>query len=192
MLVGLLLALLTAYQASRFKQLGLQEAARDEARGLSETLRARLDLGRAMLDLNAASMRDALMDLGRWPHPLEWAGLYDAGGQPIASTAADPGGVPFPDNLHLQTLVPAAPEDLPWLRSLGGGRFLAVTRLQVGERELTMAMVLAPEGWRPGAAGLWSAMSTCLLGLAAAAVLLIWHGAADVLSRPPGAAGPAA
>jgi hypothetical protein len=181
MSAGLLLALLTAFQSVRLRHLALHEAARDEARGLAASLRARLDLDRALLDLNAASMREALGDLGRWPHPLEWAGLYRAARSDCPAASAGTGEDGVPGDEDLRRLAAAAPEDLPLLRSLGGGRYLAMDRLRIGDGELALAMLLAPEGARPGSEGLWSAMSACLLGVAAAACLLIWHGATDVL-----------
>jgi hypothetical protein len=182
---GLCLGLLTAFQASRLRQLGLREAARDEARDLAAELRWRLDLNRAMLDLNGASMGRALREIGRWPHPLEWAGLYGSGERPLAS--AGDGSRHGPGEADRRALAAAAPEDLPVVRPLADDRFLAMTRLRIGERDLALAMVLAPPGWRPGADGIWSAISVCLVALAAAALLLVWHGASDILAirRPP-------
>jgi len=183
---GLGLGVLVAFQASRLVHLGRQEAARDEARGLSEALRWHLDFQRLMLDLNGASMRQALRDLGRWPHALEWAGLYESDSRPISSAGETSAGGPVPKDF--EALAASGPADLPVLRELPNGKFLAVTRFRIGERELTLAMVLAVEGWRPGAAGLWSVLATCLTALVGAALLLVWLGAANVLAaRRPGA-----
>lgn len=182
---GLALGMLIAIQASRLVSLGRQEAARDEARGLTEALRGRLDFQRLMLDLNGASMRQALQDLGRWPRALEWAGLYASGNSPISSAGETSAGGPVDGDFD--ALAASSPGDLPMLRELPDSKFMAMTRFRIGERDLTLAMVLAPEGWRPGAAGLWSVLATCLTALVAAALLLVWLGATDILAarRPP-------
>jgi hypothetical protein len=182
---GLGLGALVAIQASRLAYLGRQEAARDEARGLSAALRGRLDFHRLMLDLNGTAMRRALQDLGRWPQGLEWAGLYGPDRGPLSSAGGTSSGGPA--DADFEALAACGPGDLPVLRQLPDGKFMAVTRFRIGERDLTLAMVLAVEGWRPGAAGLWSVLATCLTALVAAAFLLVWLGAIDILAtrRPP-------
>jgi hypothetical protein len=177
---GLALGLLTAAQAWQLKQLGLSEAARDHARELTASLRWRLELSRATLDLNDSSMALAVREFGRWPHPLEWAGLYGPGRRLVGWAGERPSGYSLSD-ADSAALASTEPEDLPTIRPLAGDRFLALTRLRIGERELTLAMVLAPSGWRAAAAGFWSVLSVCLAALAAAALLLVWHGTTDIL-----------
>ena len=163
-------------QAVSLERLGLEEAARDEARGLAASLRARLEIDRAMLDLNGPGMRRALDQLGRWPHPLEWAGLYGPDGRELAASV----GAPVPARAEFEALARARPDELPAVKALGGRKYMALTRLQVGASEMVLVMGLAPEGWRPGAARLWSAMVIDLAALAGAALFLALRGAAQV------------
>ena len=169
---------MVAIQAVSLERLGREEAARDQARDLAASVRWRLELGRAMLDLNAPAMRRALDELGRWPHPLEWAGLYDADGEPLSTTT----GAPAVARAEIQALARTRPDELPVVKPLGDKRFLALTRLRIGAREMVLAMGLAPEGWRPGAAPIWSAMVADLAALAGAALFLAFRGTAQVLA----------
>jgi len=179
---GLCLALLVSRQAVRLDRLGREEAARDEARGLTEAVRSRLEISRAMLDLNDASMARTLVEVGRWPSTLRWAALYtnEDPARPLAESGTRAG--PLPEEGDLRSLGRAAPESLPVMRAIPGDAFMALTRLRIGARDLTLAMVLAPQGWRQGAAGIWSVTVTCLAALAGAALLLVWHGSVDILS----------
>lgn len=184
-LAGLLLSAVVVVQAVSLERLGLEEAARDEARGLAASLRARLELDRAMLDLNGPGMRRALDQLGGWPHSLESAGLYEPDGRELSATA----GAPAPAGAELEALARARPEEMPVVKALGGRKFLALTRLKVGAREMVLAMGLAPQGWRPGAARIWSAMVIDLAALAGAALFLALRGAAQALAARRAASG---
>ncbi|HOX06639.1 MAG TPA: hypothetical protein PK280_09570 [Planctomycetota bacterium] len=189
---GLALGLLVAFQSSRLLQTARRDSARDAARGLSEALRCRLELSRIMLDLNSASMESALRELGRWPQRLESAAIFQgSGAHPGLRASSGEAAARAVSGGGLAEMEAVATEDLPIVRDLPGERFLAMTRMRVGQADLSLVMVLAPGGFRPEIESLWGSLSVCLMALAAAAMLLVWLGMGELLSarrrNPPAA-----
>lgn len=181
-------ALAQAAQLSRLNTDGRLAAARAEARAETRALRCRLELSRAMLDLNGAAMRRALDELvAESGSRLAWAELLEPDGRRIAATA----GAREPSRSDLDPERLGDSGDRPVLRPLEGGGLLAVEPVAVGGRRLLLALGLAEtdagDDWAP----LVAVIKANLLALGSAALMLLARGAVDVLaarkaSRPAG------
>lgn len=190
-LAGALLAAVTIVQALHLAGLRAatrRTAARAEARGLTEALRCRLEQQRALYDLNSPAMERSLADLAAHDPALAWAALHESSGRRLA--AAGPAEEIAPESFD--RTAGAAPDELPLVQEGPENRLLALTRLQVGERELVLALALAPADEDLESAGLAFLIPAGLsAGLAASALLLLRGLAEAAAGRRKGPSPPA-
>lgn len=178
---GVLLGAVALAQGAQLRRAsadGRLTAGRGEARAEARALRWRLELDRALLNLNSSAMQRALDELvAESGSRLAWAALLEPDGRRIAAT---PGaGQPARSDLDPDRLDRA--EELPAIRRLPGGGLLALEPVTVGGRRMLLTLGLAADETGPDWAPLASVLAANLLALGSAALMLAARGTADLL-----------